>query len=281
MTILTYLIAYCGVAIFLVAGACVLAGLVWTGTRGLSESGAATFQETVRYMLNNTDAFSTLLWGALMGCGTAIVMAAAQRILTLAQAVNAMIGGMKAMMVAMVILVLAWSLGEVTNSLSTASFLSSVLSDRLPLALLPATVFVVAALIAFATGTSWATMAILIPLVVPLAVALGGSLEGGAATGALLGGIASVLAGAIFGDHCSPISDTTVLSSMASGCDHVDHVRTQLPYALLVAGVATVASLTVSTLFGSNPLAALGMIVVGCVAIWAVVRTIGGSREAG
>jgi Na+/H+ antiporter NhaC len=258
----------------------VLAGLFWTGTRGLADSGAASFQETVRYVLNNTDAFSTLLWGALVGAGTAIVMATAQRILSLAQAVNALVGGMKAMMVAMVILVLAWSLGEVTNSLSTASFLSSVLSDRLPLALLPATVFVVAAVIAFATGTSWATMAILIPLVVPLAVALGGNLDGGAATGALLGGIASVLAGAIFGDHCSPISDTTVLSSMASGCDHVDHVRTQLPYALLVAGVGVAASLIVGTVFGSHPVAAVGMIVVGCAAIWAVVRILGKSREA-
>ena len=259
----------------------VLAGLVWTGTRGLAEADVTGFEETSRYILNNTDAFNTLLWGSLMGCVVAIALATAQRILTLSQSVSALIGGMKAMVVAMVILVLAWSLGEVTSSLSTASFLSSVLSERLPLSLLPATVFVVAALVAFATGTSWATMAILIPLVVPLAVALGGGLGGGAATGAFASGIAAVLAGAIFGDHCSPISDTTVLSSMASGCDHVDHVRTQLPYALMVAAVSVLALIILGTLLGSSPWGALVMLVVGSGVLYAIVRMWGKDSRAG
>ena len=95
---------------------------------------------------------------------------------------------------------------------------------------------------AFATGTSWATMAIMIPLVIPLTVSLGGA-EGFGAGGEysiLLGAISSALAGAIFGDHCSPISDTTVLSSTAAACDHVDHVKTQLPYAIVVALIAMV-----------------------------------------
>ncbi len=253
----------------------VIAGLLWTGTRGLEHAGAAGFQDTARYILDNTDAFSALLWGSLLGCSVAVVLATSQRILTLSQSVSAMVGGIKAMMVAMVILVLAWSLGEVTSSLSTASFLSSVLSERLPLALLPVSVFVVSALVAFATGTSWATMAILIPLVVPLSVAMGGGLDGGAATGAFLGGIASVLAGAIFGDHCSPISDTTVLSSMASSCDHVDHVRTQLPYAVLVALVSVVMSVIVALALGSSAWGATAMIVLGCVAIYGVVRVVG------
>jgi Na+/H+ antiporter NhaC len=253
----------------------VVAGLLWTGTRGLEHADVAGFQDTARYILDNTDAFSALLWGSLLGCSVAVVLATAQRILTLSQSVSAMVGGIKAMMVAMVILVLAWSLGEVTSSLSTASFLSSVLSERLPLALLPVSVFVVSALVAFATGTSWATMAILIPLVVPLSVAMGGGLDGGAATGAFLGGIASVLAGAIFGDHCSPISDTTVLSSMASSCDHVDHVRTQLPYAVLVALVSVVLSVIVALALGSSAWGATAMIALGCVAIYGFVRIVG------
>jgi Na+/H+ antiporter NhaC len=124
-------------------------------------------------------------------------------------------------------------------------------------------------------------MAILIPLVVPLAVALGGGLGGGAATGAFVGGIAAVLAGAIFGDHCSPISDTTVLSSMASGCDHVDHVRTQLPYALVVAGVSLLALIVLGTVLGSSPWGALAMIVVGSAALYAIVRTLGKDARAG
>ena len=105
---------------------------------------------------------------------------------------------------------------------------------------LPLTIFVFAAFIAFATGTSWATMAILIPISVQNAVALAATAGLSAADSEriLLGSVSAVLAGAIFGDHCSPISDTTVLSSMSSGCDHMDHVRTQLPYALTVAGVA-------------------------------------------
>jgi Na+/H+ antiporter NhaC len=257
----------------------VLAGLVWTGSRGLGEAGVQGFGESLRYILRNTDAFSTLLWGSLLGCIVAVALATTQRILLLAQCMRALVGGMKAMVLAMVILVLAWALGEVTSSLSTASFLSSVLSERMPLAMLPAAVFVVAALVAFATGTSWATMAILIPLTIPLAVALGGSLDGGAGTGALLGGIASVLAGAIFGDHCSPISDTTVLSSMASGCDHVDHVRTQLPYAVLVALVSLVGLVLVGGVLASSPWGALGMILLGCGAVFLVVRLVG--RESG
>jgi Na+/H+ antiporter NhaC len=105
------------------------------------------------------------------------------------------------------------------------------------LQLIPVIVFITSAAMAFATGTSWGTMAILLPLVIPLTVSLGGGagFEAGTGYSILLGSISSVLAGAIFGDHCSPISDTTVLSSTASACDHVDHVRTQLPYALVVA----------------------------------------------
>jgi len=146
------------------------------------------------------------------------------------------------MFLAMVILTLAWSLGQVTEDLGTAQYLAQILSDALPLQVIPVLVFVTSAAMAFATGTSWATMAIMLPLVIPLTVTLGGA-EGFGVAGEysiLLGAISSVLAGAIFGDHCSPISDTTVLSSTAAACDHLDHVRTQMPYALVVALLAMV-----------------------------------------
>jgi len=115
-------------------------------------------------------------------------------------------------------------------------------------------VFVTASAVAFATGTSWATMSILIPLVIPLIVALGGAggFETGQSAVLLSATISAVLAGAIFGDHCSPISDTTVLSSMASACDHMDHVRTQLPYALTAALLAIAAGY-VPTAYGMHP----------------------------
>ena len=202
---------------------------------------------------------------------TAIVLATSQKILALGDAMEAWIGGLRAMLMAMVILVLAWSLGEVTTTLEAPAYLAAVLSDALPPTLLPALVFIVSAVMAFATGTSWTTMAILLPLVVPLSVALAGGF-GAEAVGAqqaiVVGAIGSVLAGAIMGDHCSPISDTTVLSSTASSCDHVDHVRTQLPYAVMVGIIAVV--------LGSIP-SAFGVpvwlcLVLGATAVWAVIR---------
>ena len=146
------------------------------------------------------------------------------------------------MMIAVVVLVLAWSLGAVTEQVGTASYLAQILEGNVALRLLPWLVFLVAAAMSFATGTSWGTMAILMPLVIPLTVSLGGAadFDGGTHYSILLGTISSVLAGAIFGDHCSPISDTTVLSSTAAACDHVDHVRTQLPYALVGGTIAAI-----------------------------------------
>ncbi len=251
----------------------VMIGLVYTGLQGIPEGEP----RTVSRILGNADPFSTLLWGSLLGCVVAVILATTQRILPLSQAIRALVSGMRAMMLAIIILVLAWSLGEVTTAVGTAPFLSSALSDRMPLQLLPVAVFVIAAVISFATGTSWGTMAILLPLGIPLAVALGGGVdfEGGAHYTVLLGVISSVMAGSIFGDHCSPISDTTVLSSMASGCDHVDHVRTQLPYALLVAFVGMLVG-DIPTAFGLPPWISL---ILGAVVILAVVRFLGKTSE--
>jgi Na+/H+ antiporter NhaC len=174
------------------------------------------------------------------------------------ESLDSWLGGMKAMMIAMVILTLAWSLGAATEEVGTAQFLSQLLSDRVALQLIPVIVFITSAAMAFATGTSWGTMAIMVPLVVPLTIALGGAavLPGGPEVAILLGATASVLAGAIFGDHCSPISDTTVLSSTASACDHMDHVRTQMPYALIVAMVGMLLG-NIGTAYGLPAWAAL------------------------
>ena len=196
--------------------------------------------------------------------------------LTPHEAINAWLGGIRAMLLAGVILILAWSLSEVTVVLGTASYLSQLLEGNLMPEMLPVVVFVTAATIAFATGTSWGTMAILIPISIPLAVAFGGSVgfEYGNGYVLMLGAISSVLAGAIFGDHCSPISDTTVLSSMASACDHVDHVRTQLPYALVVA-VVGMALGDIPTAFGMPPIATY---LFGAVVLYGIVHTFGKRR---
>ena len=211
----------------------VLGGLYTTGR------GSVGPDANLMDVFGAADPFSTLLWGSLAGCLVAGVLSVAQGLMTVSACVESWVAGVKAMLLAMVILTLAWSLGSVTQDLGTAGYLSQLLSGRLPVVLLPALVFVTSGAMAFATGTSWATMAIMIPLVIPLSVSLMGGvgLADGSQMPIFLGVVSSVLAGAIWGDHCSPISDTTVLSSTAAGCDHVDHVKTQLPYAFLVGGV--------------------------------------------
>jgi len=204
---------------------------------------------------------------------TAAVLSLSQRILNLEEVVNAWVHGVGAMLMAMIILILAWSLGEVTDILKTAEFLTTILGDSLPTFLLPTIVFILAAIAAFATGSSWGAMGILFPLVMPLtwAVMTTQGQVGPEHMHILYSSISAILAGAVWGDHCSPISDTTILSSLASGCDHIEHVRTQLPYAITVGGVAI--------LFGSLMTALgspwwLGMSL-GLIVLWLILRFYG------
>lgn len=151
---------------------------------------------------------------------------------------RAIIAGLRGTLLPAAILVLAWSLKEVCSDdgLKTGDFLAEIVKGNIEPMWFPLLVFLLAGGTAFATGTSWGTMAILIPTAIPVAFHLDGS-QYGLVT---IISLAAILDGAIFGDHCSPISDTTVMSSTASGCDHIEHVRTQLPYALTVAGLALV-----------------------------------------
>jgi Na+/H+ antiporter NhaC len=252
----------------------VLLGLYFSGRSALGPG-----DHPLRDIFGEANSFHVLLWASLLGSITAIVLTLAQRILSVQQTMEAWLAGLRSMVLAMVILVLAWSLGSVTEVLGTAQYLSSVLQGNVSAQLLPVIVFAVAALISFATGTSWGTMAILLPLVIPLGVTLtvaGAMGEGGPYT-ILLGVVSSVLAGSIFGDHCSPISDTTVMSSMASACDHMDHVRTQLPYALVVAAVGMAVG-DVPTAYGLSPWISLA---VGVVILALLVRFVGKPTDVG
>jgi Na+/H+ antiporter NhaC len=252
----------------------VVAGIWATGSESLGEG-----DHTLWEIVGAGDPYKSLLWGSLLGALVAIVMATTQRLLRATEAVEAFVGGMRAMMMAMIILTLAWSIGDVTEALGTGPYLTGVLSEALPLWSLPALVTVVAAAVAFATGSSWGTMAILFPVVIPLAVSMGAgaSFDGGGHYTILLGAISSIMAGSIFGDHCSPISDTTVMSSLASSCDHVDHVRTQLPYALLVALVAIVLG-DLGSALGLSPWLSL---LLGVGALYAALRVLGRRVEEG
>jgi Na+/H+ antiporter NhaC len=177
------------------------------------------------------------------------------------------VAGVRSITLAVMILVLAWSLGEVCGELHTADFVIAAIGDWLPAWTLPAVVFVIAAVVSFATGTSWGTMGILFPLVVPLAHQL--APEGSTV---VLSSVASILSGSVWGDHCSPISDTTIMSSMASSCDHVDHVRTQLPYALAVGAVSLLVGELASGAGLWGPPIALG---IGAVLLFLLVRFVG------
>lgn len=228
--------------------------------------------DTLRDIVGSADSYIGLMWGSVLATITAALLSLGQRILSAKEIVDAWYAGMKAMLFAMIILVLAWSLAAVATELHTAEFLVSILGDWLHPGAVPTIVFLLAAATAFATGSSWSTMGILMPLVLPLVWAvLSTAADPAAGMPVLYSAVACVLAGAVMGDHCSPISDTTILSSMASGCDHIAHVRTQLPYALTVG--------TVAVLLGTLP-AGFGMpwwlgMLLGAAALYSVARFVG------
>lgn len=194
------------------------------------------FQET----FGAADASVVLFQSALFASVVAITMGLWQKIYGLKEAIEIWVAGWKTMLLTIVILLLAWSLSSVIKELGTSMYLVELLSDKTPQILLPIFIFILGSFISFSTGTSYGTMGILMPLAIPLANAVGVSsgLEGAELHAYLCVNISGVLTGAIFGDHCSPISDTTILSSMGSGCDHIEHVSTQFVYALAVGVIA-------------------------------------------
>lgn len=188
----------------------------------------------IRETFSAADASIVLFQSALVASIVAIVMGMSQKIFTLSEAIDTWIQGMKSLIITAVILLLAWSLSGVTKELGTAVFLASKLSSTLPAFLLPTLIFVLGSIISFATGTSYGTMGILMPLAIPLAFAINPTHS------YVIMSAGAVLTGAIFGDHCSPISDTTILSSMGSACDHIDHTNTQMWYSLAVAAITII-----------------------------------------
>ncbi|NIR42618.1 MAG: C4-dicarboxylate ABC transporter [Gemmatimonadetes bacterium] len=174
---------------------------------------------------------TSALWAVIAGNTTAVVMILVQRFASLDELVRVGLKGLEALLGLVLILLLAITLGDVCIRLGTGTYVAEAVRDiARPALLVPAT-FAAAAFVAFATGTSWGTFAIMVPIAVPAAEALGLPLAPF---------LAASLSGGIFGDHASPISDTTIVASLASATDVIDHVRTQLPYALIAAGVALV-----------------------------------------
>jgi tetracycline resistance efflux pump len=161
--------------------------------------------------------------------------------------------GVQQLLSPVLILVSAWIFSSTLKQLGTVSVLTTLLDGTLPLWALPFLVFLLGAAISFTTGTSWGTMGVLMPLALPVAIQLSGGVDGMV----VLGVIAAVFSGAVFGDHCSPLSDTTIVASISCAVEPMEHVRTQLPYALIAAGLTIVAGF-LPTGLGIHPVLALG-----------------------
>lgn len=216
-------------------------GLLVTGYESAiwAEEGSS-FGKKLSLTIGQSDSYKALLWSSMGGLIVAIAMTAAQKIQTFPEAVETSISGFKTMVSALVILILAWSLAAITSDMHTADYLAGLASGTVVEWAVPAITFIIAAVVAFSTGSSWGTMAIVYPLMLPLSweLSMQGGVEASVALGHFFNVTSCVLAGSVLGDHCSPISDTTILSSLATHCNHIEHVRTQMPYALTVGGVS-------------------------------------------
>ncbi|EAI8782896.1 Na+/H+ antiporter NhaC family protein [Campylobacter upsaliensis] len=196
--------------------------------------------ETLRSAFGSADSSIVLFQAALFAAIVAIFIGVRRKIFNIKEAIETWIYGWKTMIFTIVLLLLAWSLSSIVKDLGTSTFITHLLADKLPEFILPATIFAFASLISFAIGTSYGTMGVLMPLAVPLAfeVAKLNGLESEALHHYMVLNISCVLTGAIFGNHCSPISDNVILSSMSAKCDHMEHVRTQIPYALFICAIS-------------------------------------------
>jgi len=229
--------------------------------------------DSLKEILGSADTFAALMHSTLLSALTAAALSVGQRILSLNETFEAWYSGLKFMVMGMLVLILAWALADLSRDLQTADFIITTLGDTIPMNILPAVVFLVAAVTAFGSGSSWGVMAILMPLVIPLCWAV---MEGQGGVNPenihiLYSTIACVLTGAVWADHCSPISDTTILTSMASGCELMDHVRTQMPYALIAGGV----SLLVGTIPAGLGLPWWLLLAIGATLLVILIRTLG------
>lgn len=208
---------------------CCVIGMIYTG--GFFEG--ASFIEA----FSNSDASVGLVYGSVVALIITIVNYLITRVLSFNECMNAIPEGFKSMVPAILVLTFAWTLKSMTDSLGAAEYVGGIVANiadnHALMSLLPALVFLVGIFLAFATGTSWGTFGILIPIVVNV---FGGDVN----NELMIIAISACMAGAVCGDHCSPISDTTIMASAGADCDHIRHVSTQLPYAFTVAGVSLV-----------------------------------------
>ncbi len=217
---------------------------------------------TIQEAFSNADAAIVLFQAALLTVLVLFIRAQILKQYKIDEGIEVFIKGANSLLSTVFVLLFAWSLGGIVGELGASDYLVSQLSETMPVFILPAITFALSGFIAFSTGTSFGTMGIMMPIVIPLAYSINPDL------GYVTIAISSILTGATFGDHFSPISDTTILSSMGAGCNHIEHVRTQMPYALTVGAVSTIAyifaALNINLLFvyGMTIMALVGILLV-------------------
>ncbi len=198
---------------------------------GWDTSVTGSLTDKIWFSISHGSGSEAVLNACFLGFISASILYAFKRIITIKSFIDESFKGMADMIIMAILMVLAFAIGNLCNELGTGIYVSRVTQSWLIPEMAPALIFIISSFIAFATGTSWGTFAIMMSIVVPLNFAIDSNLY-------LM--VAAVLGGGVFGDHCSPISDTTLIASVASGCDHIDHVRTQLPYALFTGGISIV-----------------------------------------
>ncbi|GGB47968.1 Na+/H+ antiporter NhaC family protein [Shewanella inventionis] len=217
--------------LFLPIAILVFATVYFMVASGADALAASDLPFSVLGAFENTDVSSSLFFGSLVGFVATVALAIFQKV-ELSMLFKGLAVGARSMLPAIYILLFAWTISSVIGQLETGKYMASLATDNIPFALLPAVLFLLAGITAFATGTSWGTFGIMLPIAADMAM--------GSDSSMMLPMLAAVLSGAVFGDHCSPISDTTILSSTGASCHHIDHVVTQLPYALIAAAISLV-----------------------------------------
>ncbi|WP_117234322.1 Na+/H+ antiporter NhaC family protein [Vibrio maerlii] len=205
-----------------------VAAMLYTGNQALASDGLAF---NLLGAFENTDVGMSLIYGGVIGLAVALLTVLKQKLPASDIAKTLWIGA-KSMFGAILILVFAWTIGSVIGDMNTGAYLSSLVQGNIDPSWLPVILFLLSGLMAFSTGTSWGTFGIMLPIA--------GDMAGATDLALMLPMLSAVLAGSVFGDHCSPISDTTILSSTGARCNHIDHVATQLPYAISVAIVSCI-----------------------------------------
>ena len=261
--------------------------LVTGASLWLQGSARANDGDKLFEIIGHADGYQAMVHGAVVSLLLASLLSLTMRALSPVGLLQATLKGIKSMMPAFAVLFLAWSLGSAIDELQAADFIKSLVIDDtgqslVPLWAFPTIIFVIAAAIAFSTGTSFGTMTVLIPIAIPVAYALetrgmDGNIVLDPHSSLAIAATSSVLAGATWGDHCSPISDTTILSSTGAGCDHAAHVATQLPYAI-AAGIISILLGTLPAGFGFSPWLLLPLGALGC---FAIVWTLGKPTDSG